>query len=170
MNAARGLAIEVLSEESSTQDVTSQVVDLGARIRNLQATESALQSIMARATVIKDVLAVQAELTTVRGEIEQRSAEKAHLEAQAAYSTLTVTFVLKPAPVLVERQAGFDPAAQVDAASASLVGVLQGVATAGIWFGIVWLPILVTLGSITAVAWFVVRRIRRLAPGVAAGN
>jgi hypothetical protein len=170
MNAARGLAIEVLSEESTTQDVTSQVVDLGARIRNLQATEAALQSIMDRATVIKDVLAVQAELTTVRGEIEQRSAEKAHLEAQAAYSTLTVTFALKPAPVLVEQQEGFDPASEVDAASASLVGVLQGVATAGIWFGIVWLPILLTLGMLTAIGWLVVRRVRRLAPEAPVGN
>ena len=170
MNAVRGLASEVLSEQSSTDDVTSQVVDLGARIRNLQATEAALQSIMDKASVIKDVLAVQAELTTVRGQIEQRAAEKAHLEAQAAYSTLTATFVLKPAPVLAEQQAGFDPASEVDAASASLVGVLQDVATAGIWFGIVWLPILVALGLLTAVAWWVLRRVRRFAPGAPLGN
>ncbi len=170
MNAARGLAIEVLAEDSSTEDVTSQVVDLAARIRNLQATEAALQSIMDRATVIKDVLAVQAELTTVRGQIEQRTAEKAHLEAQAAYSTLTLTFVLKPAPVLTEQQAGYDPASEVDAASASLVSVLQGLATAGIWFGIVWLPILLALAVVTGIGWFVVRRVRRLVPEAQPGN
>ena len=170
MNAARGLAIEVLSEDSSTEDVTSQVVDLGARIKNLQATEAALQSIMDRATVIKDVLAVQAELTTVRGQIEQRSAEKAHLEAQAAYSTLTLTFALKPAPVLAEQQAGYDPASEVDAASASLVGVLQGVETAGIWFGIVWLPILIALAVLTGIGWLIVRRVRPLVPGARPGN
>lgn len=160
MNTARALAIEVLSEDSSTEDVTAQVVDLGARIKNLQATEAALQSIMNRATVIKDVLAVQAELTTVRGEIEQRTAEKTHLEAQAAYSTLTATFVLKPAPVLAEQQAGFDPGSEVDAASASLVGVLQGVETAGIWFGIVWLPILIAIAIVFGIGLFIYRRIR----------
>jgi len=171
MNAVRGLATEVLAEESTTEDVTSQVVDLGARIRNLQATERALQSIMDRAEVIKDVLSVQAELTTVRGQIEQLASQKAHLEEQAAYSTLTVTFVLKPAPVLVEQQEGFDPATEVDAASASLVGVLQGVATAGIWFGIVWLPILVTLAIVTGIGAFVVRRFRRSStPWEPAGN
>jgi hypothetical protein len=161
MNAVRSLANELLAEESTTEDVTAQVVDLGARIRNLQATERALQAIMDRATVIKDVLAVQAELTTVRGTIEQLTAEKAHLEARAAYSTLTVTFVLRPAPVLVVQQDQFDPASEVDAASASLVGVLQGVATAGIWFGIVWLPILVTLVALTVVGLLVARRLRR---------
>lgn len=161
MNAVRGLASEVLTEESTTEDVTSQVVDLGARVRNLQATERALQSIMDRATVIKDVLSVQAELTTVRGQIEQLTAEKAHLEDRAAYSSLTTTFVLKPAPVLVEQQGQFDPASEVDAASASLVGVLQGVATAGIWFGIVWLPILIALAVVTLIGALIVRRFRR---------
>lgn len=170
MNALRGLATEVLAEESSTEDVTTQVVDLGARIRNLQSTEQALQSIMDRASVIKDVLTVQAELTTVRGEIEQLSAQQAHLQEQAAYSTLTATFVLKPAPVLAEQQDRFDAATEVDAASASLVSVLQDVATAGIWFGIVWLPILLTLGTISVVGLLVVRRVRRSSALEPAGN
>src|SRR6185437_8968377 len=95
----RGAAIKVLAERSTTEDVTTQVVDLAARITNLQATERALQGIMDRAKEIKDVLAVQAELTTVRGQIEQMTAEKTHLEQQAAMSTLTVTFNLKPDPV-----------------------------------------------------------------------
>src|SRR6185503_18229450 len=51
----RGMAIKVLAERSTTEDVTTQVVDLGARIVNLQATERALQTIMDKATAIKDV-------------------------------------------------------------------------------------------------------------------
>src|SRR5947199_24090 len=97
--ALRGLADKVLTERSSTEDVTGQVVDLGARIKNLEATERALQAIMDRATEIKDVLSVQAELTKVRGQIEEMTAEKGHLVEQAAMSTLTVTFSLKPNPV-----------------------------------------------------------------------
>jgi len=156
----RGLATKVLDERSTTEDVTTQVVDLGARITNLQATERALQGIMDRATEIKDVLAVQAELASVRGEIERMAAEKAHLEGQAAYSTLTLTLSLKPDPVLASTSQ-FDPRTEVDQASASLVGFLQSLATAGIWFGIVWLPILVTLAIVVGIGAFVVRRIRR---------
>ena len=165
MTAMRALGSEVLLEHSTTEDVTAQVVDLGARIRNLQVTEQALQSIMDQATVIKDVLTVQAELTTIRGRIEQLASEKAHLEEQAAYSTLAVTFALEPAPVLVEQQAGYDPAAEVDEASASLVGILQRLATAGIWFGIVWLPVLAALAFVGGIGFLVARRLR----GVAAG-
>jgi len=158
--AVRGLAIDVQVEKSSTEDVTSQVVDIGARIRNLQATEAALQQIMGRATVIKDVLTVQGELTTVRGHIEELTAQKAHLEAEAAFSTLTVTFTLQPTPVVVKQQAGYDPAVEADKASATLVHVVQEATTAGIWFGIVWLPILGTLAIGGTFAFVVVRRIR----------
>jgi hypothetical protein len=119
---------------------------------------------MARATEIKDVLAVQAELTSVRGQIEQLTAQKSHLEAQAAMSTLTVTFSLKPDPVLTSTTQ-FDPKTQVDEAAASLVGILQGVASAGIWFAIVWLPILIALGILALIVIWVMRRLNRSAGG-----
>jgi len=164
LTALRGIATKVLGEDTSTEDVTTQVVDLAARIKNLQATEQALQSIMDRATAIKDVLAVQAELTTVRGQIEQLTAEKTTLVGQATYSTLAVTFSLKPDPVLTSKSK-FDPNTEVDAASASLVDVLQGLATAGIWFAIVWLPILLGLAIVAGIGLFIFRRVRRIAPG-----
>jgi hypothetical protein len=165
----RALGIKVLNERSSTEDVTTRVVDLGARIKNLQATETALQAVMTRATEIKDILTVQAELTKVREQIETLTAEKTNLEGLAAYSTLTVTFSLKPNPVLTEQQ-GFDPATEVDGASATLVGMLQGLATAGIWFGIVWVPILLGLAVIVAIGIWIFRRVARRLDQAAAAS
>jgi Domain of unknown function (DUF4349) len=159
MAGLRGLAVEVVSEQSSTDDVTGQVLDLGARIRNLKATELALQGIMAKATAIKDVLAVQDELTNVQGQIEQLTTEQGHLQDQAAMSTLSVTFGLKPNPVQVSQQQ-FDPGSEVNLATAQLVDVLQALATAGIWFGIVWLPILFALALLAGIIILLVRRLR----------
>jgi hypothetical protein len=156
----RGLAQKVVDERSTSDDVTGDVVDLAARIKNLQATEAALQQVMTKATAIKDILSVQAELTTVRGQIEELSGQKAHLEQQAAYSTLTVAFTLKPTPVLTAQEQ-FDPATEVDRASASLVSMLQGLATAGIWFAIVWVPILLFLAIVAGIAYVVFRRLQR---------
>jgi hypothetical protein len=157
----RGLATKIVNEHTSSDDVTGQVVDLGARIKNLQATEAAVQAIMDRATGIDDVLTVQAELTKIRGQIEELAAQKSGLEGQAAYSTLTVTFSLKPKAeptpaILVEDQ--WDAGEQINSASASLVGVLQALATAGIWFGIVWLPILLMIGLIVGIGVSIYRR------------
>jgi Domain of unknown function (DUF4349) len=158
LKALRELAIKVVAERTTTDDVTGQVVDLRARIANLGATEQALQAIMTQATKISDVLQVQAELTKVRGEIEAATAQKQHLEQQAAYSTLSVRFGLQPEAAITVAQDKFDPGAEVDRATANLVEILQGLATAGIWFGIVWLPILLVLGLIGLVAFVVVRR------------
>jgi Domain of unknown function (DUF4349) len=157
--ALRGLADKVLAEQTQSQDVTGDVVDLGARITNLQATEAALQAIMARATKISDVLDVQTQLTDVRGQIEQLSTQRKHLQDQAGYSTLTVAFSLKPPPPVEKATKNFDPGSEVDKATASLVDVLQALATAGIWFGIVWLPILLALAVIGGIVLLVLRRV-----------
>jgi hypothetical protein len=164
--ALRGIATRVLAEQTQTEDVTGQIVDLGARITNLEATETALQAIILKATKIPDVLAVQAQLTQVRGEIEQATADRKHLTEQAAFSTMTVTYSLKVHAVAAATKS-FDPGSEVDRASASLVDVFQSLATAGIWFGIVWLPILIGLGILAAIVAFVLRRIvgTRSGPG-----
>jgi hypothetical protein len=163
--ALRGLATKVLTEQTQSSDVTGQVVDISARITNLQATEQALQAIMQKAEKISDVLAVQQQLTDVRGQIEELTGQRSHLQGQAAYSTLTVNFSLKPEQAVVQTTKGFDPGSEVDRASASLVNVLQAVATAGIWFGIVWLPILLAIGVVTAVVIFILQRATRPGPG-----
>jgi len=161
--ALRGLADKVLDESTHTSDVTGQVLDLGARISNLQASELALRAIMARATEIKDILTVQTELTNIRGQIEQLATEKARLEEQAAFSTLAVSYVLKPDPVVTAQQ-GFDPNNEIQHASGSLVEVLQGLATAGIWLVIVWLPILIGLAIVAVICLAIFRRLLGLLP------
>jgi len=161
VSALRGLADKILGEETKTEEVTGQVLDLGARIVNLQATEKALQEIMTRATKIADVLAVQEQLTEVRGQIEQLTTQKKHLEEQAAFGTLTVTYALQGEAAVVTAQKGFDPGAEIDRATASLVALGQALAAAGIWFGIVWLPILATLGIVGLIGFVIARRVRR---------
>lgn len=158
LTTLRSLAIKVMNERTQTQDVTGDVIDLAARIKNLRATEDALQAIMARAEKITDVLAVQSELTKVRAEIESLSAQKEHLQEQAAYSTLAVSFSRKPTPAVELAQERFDPKDEVERATASLVEVLQAAAAAGIWFAIVWLPILLVLGVVGLVVAAIVRR------------
>ncbi len=158
--AVRKIGVKVLLEQTGSEEVTSQVVDLGARLTNLRATESALQAIMVKATKIPDILEVQSQLTGVRMEIEQLTAQKQSLEERAAMATLTVGYSLPPTVAVTAVQEGWDPAAEVDRAAATLVGLGQGVANAAIWFVIVLLPLALVLGILAGVAWLVARRFR----------
>lgn len=163
----RAIAIAVVSIETRTDDVSAQVVDLAARIANLEVTERALQAIMSRATEIDDVLKIQKELTGVRGAIEEARARKQAFEDQAAFSTLTVHFGLKPVAAVIATQREFDPASEVDGASALLVDRLQHVAAGAIWFGIAWLPFLLVLAVGALGAVLIVRSRRRSGTGEA---
>jgi hypothetical protein len=147
---------DVIVEATNEQDVTSAVVDLEARITNLQASEVQYRTLLAKAVKIEDILAVQTRLDDVRGQIEQLQAQHKELAGLADLSTLTVTLV----PSALQQQAGsWDPGKTIADAFAALVGVAQGVGNGAIWFGIVWLPALVGLGIVVLVLW-------RLTPGL----
>jgi hypothetical protein len=153
----RGIGQRVVTENIEAQDVTTQVIDLDARITNLRATEAALQGIMVDATTITDVLKVQAELTKIRSDIESMTAQRDHLADRAALGTLTVQF---GGPVMAATAAteGWDLGREVDAALAALVKLGQGVASLGIWLLIVFLPVAIPVLAIFFVALWVRRR------------
>jgi hypothetical protein len=166
LDALKGLATKVVSEQTQAVEVTGQVLDLGARIDNLRASERALQEIMSRATKISDVLEVQSRLSEVRGQIEQLATQKAHLEDEAAFGSLTVTFDVPVVPVQEVSQK-WDLGAEVGRATAQLIALGQGLATVAIWFAIVLLPVLIVAGLAIGLALLVARRtglVRRREP------
>ncbi len=152
-----GLTTKVVTEHTEAVEVTGQVVDLQANIANLQASEIALQGIAEKATKISDVLEVQAQLTATRGQIQSLAAQLKDLNDRSAYASMAVDFNV---PVVAVEAAGkgWDPGSVVDEAAATMVSVLQGLATAGIWFVIVWLPIFLVLGVLAVIAIWVARR------------
>ena len=156
----RALGTKVLGERTSADEVTAQVVDLDARLKNLRATETQLLGVMQEAVKIPDILAVQAELTNVQGQIEQLQAQRDNLADQAAQGTLTTSFALAPAPVQAVTSA-WDPSTVVADATATLVGLGQSVASAAIWLAIVGLPILLVGLLVLVPLLLVVRRLAR---------
>jgi hypothetical protein len=158
LRALNGLTTKVVTEQTNAVEVTGQIVDLEARIRNLRASETALQEIAAKAVKVSDVLEVQAQLTEVRGQIEQLTAQLVDLGNRADFATLTATYRAQIVAVDIA-QKGWDPSVVVDEASASMVDLLQTLASAGIWFAIVWLPIIVVLVVLAAAVTWVLRRL-----------
>lgn len=153
----RGLATKVVAEQTQATEVGSQIVDLEARIKNLRASETALQDIAKSAGKITDLLAVEEQLTQVRGQIEELDAQRTQLNDQVTYGTLVTTFGLEIVAVQ-ETAKGWDPSKDVDSATATLIGTGQTVVSAAIWFGIVWLPVLLVLLLVALVMRWLFRR------------
>jgi hypothetical protein len=106
---------EVRSSETSSEDVSDQLVDLEARLSNLRAQRERLRALYRNASDTGDVLEVEQRLSEVQGRIERLEAQKRSLERQVALSTLTVDLAepepdvertsTEEAPPLAERSA-----------------------------------------------------------------
>jgi archaellum component FlaC len=73
-----------------SEDVTAQIVDTDARLKNLRQQEDLTRKIMERSGSIKDILAVSKELAAIREQIEQLDASVKNLRQQVAYSTINL--------------------------------------------------------------------------------
>ncbi|MEM7773239.1 MAG: DUF4349 domain-containing protein [Cyanobacteria bacterium P01_A01_bin.37] len=75
----------------TAEDVSSQLVDYEARLRNLRKSEETVLGIMERSGEIGDVLLVAQELRNIRQSIEQIDGELASLRNRVSYSTISLT-------------------------------------------------------------------------------
>lgn len=81
---------EVEQLSITAQDVSNQLVDFEARLRNLRKAEETVLGIMNRSGSIAQVLEVTRELTNIRAQIEQIDAQLSSLRNQVAYSRITL--------------------------------------------------------------------------------
>ncbi|MFP5341727.1 MAG: DUF4349 domain-containing protein [Candidatus Limnocylindria bacterium] len=158
VDTLRGIASRVVGGETQATEVGSQIVDLEARLRNLRASEAVLVEIASGTGKVSDLLEVQARITEVRGEIERIDAQRAQLEDQVAYGTLVTTFGTEIAQVQ-QTAKDWDPAKDVDGATAALIEAGQVIVSGAIWFGIVWLPVILVLVALALLVRWTYRRI-----------
>lgn len=150
---------EVESETVNGQDVTEEYVDLEAQLKNLRATETQFLQIMQRAVQIEDVLAVQRELSNVRGQIEGIQGRMKYLKESSSLSTLTVYLSTDPSVLpSVDDTEKWKPWAEVKSAARSLVVLAKGLVNVIIWLA-VYIPLWIVIGL---VVWGVVRFIKRM--------
>lgn len=146
---------KVLSRSEKGEDVTEEFVDLQSRVRNLKREEEAFLKVLERAVRIADILAVERELSRVRGEIETAEGRIKFLQNRIELSTITVG-LYEPQPAVVTL-VKWDVWNTGKAAANSLSGVFRGITSAIIWL-VVFIPFWAVLG---VVVYGVKRRYRR---------
>jgi Domain of unknown function (DUF4349) len=140
MERLRGLAERVVDEQVQTQDVSEEYVDLESRLRNLRMAEDRLLALYDKAQRLEEVFAVQREITTVRGQIEQAQGRKQAIERRAAMATINLQLRETGAAPRPRAQADWSPFRVAGEAVGALATVLRGLTTAAIWVAI-WLPL-----------------------------
>ncbi len=163
----RGGAVRVDNEAISGDDVTATYTDLQSQLRNLEAAEAQLTTIMADAKRTEDVLNVYNQLVSIRGQIEQIKGQLKYYEESAALSLVSLTLTPDIASQPIE-PAAWAPEGVAKQAIEALVNTLQGLGSAVIWFGIYTLPLLLLFGLPALVVILIARRMLRRSPKVVA--
>jgi hypothetical protein len=83
----------VNSVSMNASDVTQQRQDLDARIDALTASVERLRELLATATTIADLIAIESELTTRQAELDSLTQQRDWLVDQVDFSTVTVDLV-----------------------------------------------------------------------------
>lgn len=87
----KSIALKVPYENTSSQDVTEQYMDLKAQLKNLEATEAQYLELLKKAENVKDMLEVQRELSNVRASIERTKARIQYIERTSDMSLIEVS-------------------------------------------------------------------------------
>jgi len=165
----RGLALRVVDDNASGEDVTSQYVDLQSQLSNLEATRDRILSFLKSAKTVDEALRINQELSVVEGQIEKIKGQMNYLSNRSAFSTITINLepelpevVMTPTPTMtptpIPALGPWDPNKTTQRATNTLVSVYRMIVDALIWVFVVLVPI---FGPPAFLIWLVVWLVRR---------
>jgi hypothetical protein len=163
LSRLRGLAVRVVDESASGEDVTDQYVDLQSQLTNLEATRERIKSFLDQAQNVDEALRINQQLSEIERQIEQIKGQINYLSDRSAYSTITVNFepelpeiIATPTPTAVPDP--WDPGATYDDASQALVSAYQGILNFLIWFFVALVPVVAPPILIAWIIWKLLSR------------
>lgn len=167
----RTMAIRVLNETASGQDVTDQYVDLEAQLVNLEATRDRIKTFLDQAKTVDEALKINSQLSEIEAQIEQVKGQMNYLSDRSAFSTVNIqiepdlppaTPTPSPTPRPTATPVPWKPGETFQQSTKTLTVAYQGIVDFLIWFFVFLVPILLPPAIII---WFVVRLLRRKPKG-----
>jgi hypothetical protein len=138
------------SKNIESSDVTQQIVDMDARLKNLRSQEETYRAILRTTRRVGEIIDVQERLSMIRGEIESMQAQRDSTAKLAALSTISVTLDQRP-PAEDAQSIGW-----VEDTWSSATGALgeafKSLSVIGIWI-LVYSPIWIPLSLVTVWGW-----------------
>jgi hypothetical protein len=158
LSRLRGLAVKVLDETASGEDVTNQFVDLESQVTNLEATRDRVKSFLDDAKTVEESLRINQELSNLEGQIEQLKGQMNYLKDRSAYSTITVNFepvlpeiVETPTPTPTPNV--WQPGETFKDAKKAVTYAYQGIIDFLIWVFVVFVPIIAPPVLVIWILW-----------------
>lgn len=155
-----GGMVNVLSQSSNAQNVTSEYYDIQARIRVLESEREAYEEMLKQSMDIDYLLQVKDRLYNVIEEIESYETRLKLLDSKVAYSTVTISLaeVIEYTPVITEEPTFGERI--TEAFSTSWKNFAEGWKNFTVWL-VFALPTILILAAVAAVAIVIVVKLNR---------
>ncbi|HLI95844.1 MAG TPA: DUF4349 domain-containing protein [Candidatus Baltobacteraceae bacterium] len=146
----------VRERSTSAEDLTGDITDSDARLRNLRSTEADIRRIMARSGSVSQVMDAEMQLSQVREQIETLESDLKDMRTRVAYATIDIDLQAETASAPVSPTAASQIASAWHAALAALGGFTVGIIAFVLWVA-VFVPYLL---AAALVVWLLVRKLR----------
>ena len=151
-----GTVVEI---STTAENVTSQVKDVDARVKSLQASVDRLTTLLATASDVDQLVSIESSLTQRQGDLESMLAQQRSLGDQVSLSTITLSLISEedappppaPATFVTGLEAGWNAFVTFVSGAVVVIGVL--------------IPWLVFFAIVAAVALVIVRWRKRRGAG-----
>ena len=150
--------LATLSSTSSTsEDVTTQLIDVQARIAVQTQSVRRVRQLLTRAESIRDIMAIESELASRQADLDSLSQQQAWLTDQTSMATIRVHLERTPSPAAkkAEHRTGF-----LAGLSSGWHGLARATTAALTALGAL-LPFAVVLLLVGLPTWLLVSRLRR---------
>jgi Domain of unknown function (DUF4349) len=103
-----GDVADLRSAKRTSEDVTTEVIDIGVRVRAQEKSLERIELLLARAQNLRSIIAIESQLTRRQAELDSLKAQQAYLADQTSLSTITVFLEKQVKPRAEEpEEAGF---------------------------------------------------------------
>lgn len=150
---------KVSEKRLSAEDISSQYRDTYNQAVNLEVREAKLREIMETAETVQDVMAVEAELSRVRGEINQLKGTLQQWDALVSLSRITIN--ITEVRSLETQVSGLDTSLMTrirEAFIASVNSVIAGIENLAVW-AVSAVPWLLIGGVLLMGLWFPMKKL-----------
>ena len=144
MNSFKNMAVKVVSESVSGNDVTDQYMDIDARIEVLNKTKTKYEDILQKAEKVNDLMNVQQELISLQSQIDNLKGQQKYYEQSAKLSKITIYLSTDELALPYAPTNEWRPTVVFKEAVRSLVGMFRGIASLVIW-AVVYIPIIIPI-------------------------
>lgn len=142
----KSLAIKVVTENLTGEDVTNQYSDINARLKTLDRTKEIFEEMLGKAIAIPDILNIQREIINMQDQIDSLKGQTKYLEENSSMAKITIYLSTDELSLPYAPLDSWRPEQIMKEAVRSIISTFRIIFGLLIWigvYGIIWIPALI---------------------------